>query len=183
MSIKNNTMHNQEFLNEYFGNHWAPSTTAYRSSSYEAIASKIKPHERLVDVGCGFNPFKTLVKNVVGIDPAMEQADFKCTIEEFEPNMQFDVATCLGSINFGDEEVIARQIKKVAMLMMPNSRIYWRLNPGRQDHADPLCQQIDFFPWTFEKLEEFATQYGYKQTNCEEETDDKVVRLYAEWHR
>jgi len=183
LSMKNNAMHDQKFLNEYFGKHWAPSVTAYKNSSYETIAGKIKDDEWLLDAGCGFNPFKKLVKNVVGIDPAMDQADYKVTIEDYTPDRQFDVATCLGSINFGDESVVSRQIEKVVSCLKPASRIYWRLNPGRKDHADPLCEKVDFFPWDFDKLRAFADQHGFKQTNCEYETDGKVIRLYAEWHR
>jgi hypothetical protein len=93
------------------------------------------------------------------------------------------VATCLGSINFGSEEVIARQIDKVVSCLKPTSRIYWRLNPGRKDHDSELCNRIPFFPWTFEKLKEFADKYGFNQSNIEYETDGKVIRLYAEWHR
>jgi hypothetical protein len=176
-------MHDQKFLNEYFSKHWKPSTTAYRNSSYEAIASKIKDDEWLLDAGCGFNPFKKLVKNVVGVDPAMDEADFKMPIEDFTSDKKFDVATCLGSINFGDESVIDRQISKVVSCLKEQSRIYWRLNPGRKDHEDPLCNQVDFFPWTLDKLREFAVKHGYTQTDGEEETDGKVIRLYAEWHR
>ena len=176
-------MHDQQYLNDYFRNHWKPSIDAYKFSAYEVIASKIMPHEWLLDVGCGANPFKDLVKNVVGIDPARDEADFTVTIEEFYASKKFDVATCLGSLNFGNDAIISRQINKVVECLKPTSRIYWRLNPGRRDHASEKCQGIPFYPWSHRRLQDFAALHNYHQVNEQTETNGQVVRLYAEWHR
>ena len=175
--------HDQEYLNDYFRNHWKPSVDAYQHSSYNTIAAQIKPHEWLLDVGCGHNPFKTLVKNVVGVDPAMSAADTVCTIEDFQPEKLFDVATCLGSINFGTESVISAQIDKVVSCLKPRARIFWRLNPGRRDHASEKCQGIPFYPWSHRLLQSYAEKHDFHQTNERTETNNKVVRLYAEWYR
>lgn len=176
-------MHDQNFLNEYFRNHWRPSLDAYMYSAYDVIAKKIQSHEWLLDVGCGDNPFKQFLRNVTGVDPANDAADVVSTIEDFYPTRRFDVATCLGSINFGTEEIVSGQIGKVVSCLKPRSRIYWRLNPGRKDHASEICQGIPFFPWTFEKLQSFAERYDYRQSNQQTESNGRVVRLYAEWHR
>ena len=175
--------HDQQYLNDYFRNYWKPSVDAYQYSGYDMIAAKIRPHEWLLDVGCGHNPFKGLVKNVIGIDPAMDEADIVCTIEDFRPTKLFDVATCLGSINFGTEEVITQQIDKVVSCLKSNSRIYWRLNPGRRDHASEKCQGIPFFPWSHKTLQDYAERYDFRQINPQTETNGRVVRLYAEWIR
>ena len=175
--------HDQEYLNDYFRHHWQPSTDAYNYSAYDTIAKKILPHEWLLDVGCGANPFKGLVKNVVGIDPARDEADFRVTIEEFHATKKFDVAVCLGSLNFGDDAVISRQIQKVVDCLKPTARIYWRLNPGRRDHASEKCQGIPFYPWNHRRLQDFAALHDFHQYNEQEETNGRVVRLYAEWHR
>ena len=175
--------HDQDYLNDYFRNHWKPSLDAYTYSGYELIAAKILPNEYLLDVGCGYNPFKKLVNNCIGIDPAMDEADVRVTIEDFYATRRFDVATCLGSINFGDDAVISRQINKIVTCMKPASRIYWRLNPGRRDHASERCQGIPFYPWSFERLQTFAELHNYRQVNPQTESNGRVVRLYAEWHR
>lgn len=175
-------MHNQEQLNEYFSKHWKPGHSR-GLTSHARLATLISNDEWILDAGCGANPFKDLGKQVVGIDPAFDQADIKCTIEEYIPDRQFDVATCLGSINFGDEEVITRQIDKVVSCLKPTSRIYWRLNPGRHDHDNTECEDVPFFPWTFEKLREFADKHNYKQTVEEIDEHPTRPRLYAEWHR
>lgn len=156
---------------------------AYTYSAYSTLAQKVQPNEWVLDVGCGANPFKQLLPNVVGIDPARDEADVKIAIEEFKTDQLFDVAMCLGSINFGDRSDIEPAIQRVVDLLKPTSRIYWRLNPGRQDHACGDCERIKFFPWTHDILREFADRHGYTQTNEQQETNGRVVRLYAEWHR
>ena len=57
-------MHDQQYLNDYFSNHWKPSQDAYTYSVYEVIAKKIQPYECLLDFG---------------VDPAMDEADFQFT--------------------------------------------------------------------------------------------------------
>ena len=176
-------MHDQSFLNFYFSQHWSPSISAHTYSGYQAIAAKIAPTESVLDVGCGTNPFKNLLANVTGIDPAFDEADIKCTIEDFHPAKLYDVALCLGSINFGDDHVIHRQVAKIVDCLKPCARIYWRLNPGRQDHSNELCRQIDFYPWSHDKLRDLAHYHGFEQTNEQTEGNDRVQRLYAEWRR
>jgi hypothetical protein len=174
--------HDQELLNEYFSKIWIPGA-GRGITSPETIVKKIKPEEWLLDVGCGKNPFKNLHIKTIGIDPAFDEADYKCTIEEFSNPFKFDVATCLGSINFGSIAIIEQQIDKVVSLLQPKSRIYWRLNPGRKDHGNEECNHVPFFPWTFEILNEFAVKHNYKQEN--ETVDEHATRprLYAEWIR
>jgi hypothetical protein len=174
--------HDQEFLNHYFSTIWVPKNNSI--SDPDTIVKCIKEEEWLLDVGCGRNPFKKLHANTIGVDPAFDEADFKSTIESFEfSQFQFDVATCLGSINFGTKDIIDNQIKKVVSLLKPTARIYWRLNPGRHDHNNQQCYSIPFFNWDFETLLEFANKYGFDQVNEQEEKQTDKLRLYAEWKR
>jgi hypothetical protein len=83
----------------------------------------------------------------------------------------------------GITQPVAEQINKVVSCLKPTSRIYWRLNPGRYDHDNEECQNIPFFPWTFEKLREFADKHNYKQTVEKIDEHPTKPRLYAEWHR
>lgn len=173
----------QNFLNTYFRHNWKPSIDAYQWSSYKTIASKIRDTEWLLDVGCGHNPFKDLVKNVVGIDPARDEADHTVSIEDYSPNRLFDVATCLGSINFGTEQRILAQIEKVVSCLKEDAIIYWRSNPGRKDHYHVDCNSIDFFPWSFELHKRYAKKFGLVCVNEQIESNGKVERLYCEWRR
>jgi len=174
-------MHNQKFLNSYFTNTWQSTTADYVYSGY-AILEQISNDDLVIDVGCGTNPFKGEIKNLIGIDPTNIGADVVTTIENFTSHRKFDVALCLGSINFGTEQIIAKQIEKVNNLLLPNARIFWRLNPGTT-HDHPDADEIDFYPWSFEKLAEYAEVYGFNQINCAIDSNGVHTRLYAEWHR
>jgi len=175
-------MHNQKFLNNYFTDTWSSRTTDYIYSGY-AILDKLSNSDKVLDVGCGTNPFKGKIKNLIGIDPTDHGADIVTTIEDFTPLTKFDVALCLGSINFGSEHIIANQIEKINNLLLPTAKVFWRLNPGIQDHNNPECEDIEFYPWTFERLADYATKYGFNQIECAMDSNGEHVRLYAEWHR
>ena len=170
---------NQQLLNNYFSQHWRGHLNLYQYSGL-SLAKKIKPDEWVLDVGCGINPFKPMIANLVGIDPAFGQADYQITIEDFVTEQRFDVALCLGSINFGDEETIKNQIKCVVNLLNPTARIYWRVNPGRKDHGNKECQAIDFFPWSPQLLAEYADEFGFEAIEIKQDLNN---RLYCEWAR
>lgn len=170
---------NQQLLNNYFSQHWRGHLNLYRYSGL-SLAKKIKPDEWVLDVGCGINPFKPMIANLVGIDPAFVQADYQTTIEDFKTEQRFDVALCLGSINFGSEETIKNQIKCVVNLLNPAARIYWRVNPGRQDHGNKECLAIDFFAWNIERLVKYADEFGFRLVDFRHDLNN---RLYAEWTR
>ena len=170
---------NQQDLNNYFSNHWRGHLNLYQYSGL-SLAKKIKSTEWVLDVGCGINPFKQLIVNLVGIDPAFEQADHQVSIEEFQTDQRFDVAFCLGSINFGNENVILNQIHCVNKLLNPTARIYWRVNPGLKDHGNKECQKIDFFPWSKQLLYEYAEKFQFEVKDYKQDLNN---RIYCEWAR
>lgn len=163
-------------LNNYFANTWKSNLDQYQYSGW-ALVDKIQPGESVIDVGCGYNEFRGRIPNLVGIGPANAQADYRISVEGFQSAEKFDVAFCLGSINFGDEETILNQINHVVRLLKPISRIYWRCNPGVADHGNEECKSIDFYPWTIEKHVEFADLFKFRLiTACWDNN-----RIYAEW--
>jgi hypothetical protein len=175
-------MHDQDFLNSYFADKWDPTIESYQYSGF-AIVRKIKQDDWVLDVGCGSNPFKGKIENLVGIDPANPAADIQTTLEDYQPERQFDVALCLGSINFGTQDIITKQIEKLNSCLADNARVFWRLNPGLADHAHDDCNKIQFFPWTLEILWEYACKHGFCQANAKWDTNGQHNRLYAEWYR
>jgi 2-polyprenyl-3-methyl-5-hydroxy-6-metoxy-1,4-benzoquinol methylase len=170
---------NQQDLNYYFSTHWRGQFNQYLHSGLN-LTKKIRPEEWVLDVGCGANIFKSLIANLVGIDPAFDQADVITTIEDFKTDRQFDVAFCLGSINFGTEETIKNQIKCVVNLLKPQSRIYWRCNPGLKDHGNKECYEINFFPWSPLLLKQYAQEFGFDVVDIKEDFNN---RIYCEWVR
>lgn len=170
----------QAYLNNYFANTWTGSAVKFNESGL-ALADQVNANEWVLDVGCGRNPFKGIIPNLVGVDPAFDEADVKCTITDYKPDRKFDVAFCLGSINFGTLADIAQQIEKVIDCLQPSARIYWRCNPGLQDHDNAECAAINFFPWTVELHQALATHYGFSLREVKHETVKN--RIYAEWVR
>jgi len=169
----------QEELNDYFSTTWRSNLDQYKYSGW-ALIEKIQLNELVLDVGCGFNEFKNKIPNLIGIDPANARADFKVSIEHFRNDIKFDVAFCLGSINFGNEINILNQIACVVDCLKPAARIYWRCNPGLADHNNDECKNIEFYHWTIEKHIEFANLFGFRISVVKWDTNN---RIYAEWTR
>lgn len=170
---------NQSQLNEYFATKWKSNLDQYLYSGWNLV-NKVTENEWILDVGCGPNPFKGKIKNLIGIDPAFEEADFKVSIEEFKTDQKFDVAFCLGSINFGDRDKIITQIKLIVNLLNPTARIYWRCNPGLFDHQNEDCKKILFYNWSIQDHLELSKYFGFK---CIETKIDTNNRIYAEWRK
>jgi len=145
-------------------NSWVLHGLACLLRNRPKLADKPQPREALV---------KTLAT-------AYDEADHNVTIEEFTTDDKFDVAFCLGSINFGSFDTIIAQIDRVVNLLKPNARIYWRSNPGQNDHPHEDCNKIDFFPWTFDKHRKFAEMFGFEVTDLKWDNCD---RIYAVWER
>ena len=165
-------------LNNYFANTWKSSLDQYKYSGFNLI-SKILPNESVIDVGCGFNEFRGRIPNLIGIDPANAQADYRLSIEGFQSAEKFNVAFCLGSINFGDESTIVNQISAVIKLLKPTARIYWRCNPGLADHGNEACKDIEFYPWSIDEHVKLSELFGFRLMTCCWDND----RIYAEWSR
>ena len=165
------------YLHNYFANEWKPNVDNFIYSGWKILDS-IKDHETVLDIGCGYNLFKPhLQDRLYGIDPANDNADEVVSIEDFTSDKKFDVILCLGSINFGPIETIEKQINKLVTFNKEKGRIYWRQNPGQQDHPHEGCKKIDFFKWTFDLNYYFANKYNYRVTECK--WDKK--RIYSLW--
>ena len=127
-------------MDSYFNGIWKDTNYEYLEHSGYSLVDYVNDQKpsSVLDVGCGHNPFKGAIKNLVAIDPAFPQADINTTIEDFESDRKFDVAFCLGSINFGSEDLISKQVENLVLHMKEKSTIFWRLNPGNADHFGKL---------------------------------------------
>jgi len=131
----------------------------------------------VVHVGCANNPFKGMIANLVGVDPVNSAADQVMTMEQFAysfKSQKFDVAFCLGSINYGTDADIQRQIATVIdVLKKRDSRIYWRCFAGGTDQAGN-----PYYPWTFDKHVEFAELFNFSVVEMYPDANNSI---YAEW--
>ncbi len=171
----------QQALNHYFATHWQNKSRHHYRFTGPELALRVQPGERVIDVGCGLNQFRGVIPNLVGVDPAFDQADYRLTIEQFAQEYRgpgFDVAFCLGSINFGTVDDIVRGIVSVRRIMSDRHRIYWRCNPGRHDHGLVEFEQIPVFPWSWDWHHKLSDQLGYRLAQLEWDNHD---RIFAEW--
>jgi hypothetical protein len=147
-----------------------------------ALLKKIKSTETVIDIGCGSNQFKKHLPNLIGIDPAFPEADYQLTLEDFAQNFdsKFNVALCLGSINFGNKDYIESQVSLITNLLEPEGRIYWRCNPGLKDHGTEECKYIEFYPWSFEEHIRLTDVFNFTLAEIRWDTGN---RIFAEWRK
>lgn len=175
---------NQQELNNYFGTAWRQRHRGLEEFQYSGygLVEKIQEGERVIDVGCGMNLFKPLIPNLIGIDPAFPEADYQLSLEDYVSQnnvIRFNVAFCLGSINFGSQEDIEHQISLLTkILRTKDSRIYWRCNPGQRDHGNQECETVPFYDWSFDEHLRLSKMFGYEIVEL---VWDSRNRIYAEW--
>lgn len=142
---------NKELLREYFEEHWPKQRIADWMDLYrwtgKRLIDEVEDHEHVLDVGCGSNPFKGKIKNLHGIDITDIGCDEVVAIEDFETEKKYDVAFVLGSINFGDWNLINKQVRSLVNALKPKSRIYWRCNAGQPHENSGFGKQLPFWRW------------------------------------
>ena len=134
-------------LKNYFSKVWQPETKKFKYSGLAIIdeVNAMNP-DNVIDIGCGYNEFKGKIKNLIGIDPYNDRADIDVHTLDYKPDIQFDVAICLGSINFGSSDKILAELENVVNMVKSGGMLYFRVNPGIQ-HDKPEAKWINFYDW------------------------------------
>jgi hypothetical protein len=166
----------QKYLSKFFGEIWRPRTDEYSYTGWE-LADEVnkKNPQSVLDVGCGYHPFKGRIQNLVGIDPYNNAADYMVDILDYKvAPASHDAIICLGSINFNSKDEIEQRFGRCVELLKSGGQMYFRANPGLPHKKGPY---VDIFPWSFEIVNEFAVKYNlHLDTFKREETDPP--RLY-----
>ena len=161
-------MSNNNYIQEYFTNSTDPNKTGYWKPQYfenseaweefEEIISKISDDERVLDVGCGYHPFKGKIKNLLGIDKFNTEADIVVDLMDFDAVPEsYDVVIALGSTNLFGFELIEQQIEKVVSWCKPGGRIFMRVNPQIDKVTSPKeCA----YSWTTDDIEYFTKKHN-----------------------
>lgn len=158
------------YLSWFFGEVWKPRTEQYQWTGYR-IAEEIcraNPN-KVLDVGCGYNPFKGRIPNLVGIDPYNNCADFMVDILDYrvEP-ASFDHVIALGSINFNSREDIELRFAATVNLLAPNGHLWMRCNPGHTHKNGPW---VEIFPWSFDVAYELAKKFDLTLETLKQDQD------------
>jgi hypothetical protein len=94
------------YIQRFFGEIWRPRTDDYSHTGWQLAeeVNKLNP-KNVLDVGCGYHPFKGRIQNIVGIDPYNNAADYQVDIRDYKVKPEsHDVIIALGSINFNSKD-------------------------------------------------------------------------------
>lgn len=75
----------ERYTHRFFSEIWRPRTGEYDHSGWALVeeVNKLNP-EKVLDVGCGYHPFKDRIHNIVGIDPYNDAADYEVDILDYK---------------------------------------------------------------------------------------------------
>ena len=165
----------ERYIHRFFGEIWKPRTNDYDYTGWQ-LADEINaldPHS-VLDVGCGYHPFKGRIHNLVGIDPYNNCADYMVDILDYVGS--HDVVIALGSINFNSRDEIESRFAKCVNLLSQGGRFYLRANPGITHKTGPY---VDIFGWTFEVVKEFETKYNLRLDTFKKDANDRLYFVYT----
>ena len=159
---------------DYFYKHvWQSNIHLFKHSG-ENLVKEINKHKPkfVIDAGCALNFFKGKIPNLVGYDPVFKEADIICGHFDapFKPECA-DVILALGSINFGDEDLINKQFKEMLRVSKPGAIIYFRVMP--EHNLNP------YYPWTIEKVIQKTLEFNLSYIQ-EPKFIDRRRRSYLE---
>jgi SAM-dependent methyltransferase len=166
----------ERYILRFFGEIWKPRTGDYDYTGWGLIeeVNALNP-KRVLDVGCGYHPFKGRINNLVGIDPYNNCADYEVDILEYKVKHQYDVILALGSINFNSRDEIEARFEHCVNLLAPEGRFYLRANPGITHKTGPY---VEIFPWSFEVVNEFAEKYNLKLLEFKKDGNERLYFVY-----
>ena len=164
----------ERYINRFFSEIWKPRTGDYDYTGWELADEINKQNPRSVlDVGCGYHPFKGRINNLLGIDPYNNCADYMVDILDYVG--RHDVIIALGSINFNSRDEIESRFKRCVDILDAGGRFYLRANPGVTHKTGPY---VDIFPWTFEVVKEFAEKYNLRLLEFKKDANDRLYFVY-----
>jgi hypothetical protein len=170
------------YSRRFFGEIWMPRTDEYVYTGWK-LAEEITEQNpiKVLDVGCGYHPFKGRIPNIIGIDPYNSQADYQVDILEYRVKPEsHDHIIALGSINFNSRADIEARFGHCVDLLIPGGKFYLRANPGNTHKTGPY---VDIFPWSFEIVHEFAEQFDLRLLTFKCDSLDRLYFVYEKLSR
>lgn len=168
----------ERYILRFFSEIWKPRTGDYEHTGWELVdeINKLNP-EKVLDVGCGYHPFKGRINNLIGIDPYNNCADYEVDILEYKVKLEsHDVILALGSINFNSKDKIESRFSHCVDLLRKGGKFYLRANPGITHKTGPY---VEIFNWTFEIVNEFAEKYNLTLDTFKKDSNDRLYFVYT----
>jgi len=129
----------ERYTHRFFAEIWKPRTGDYEHTGWELAdeVNKLNP-EKVLDVGCGYHPFKGRIHNLIGIDPYNNCADYEVDILDYKVKPEsYDVIIALGSINFNSRDEIESRFAHCVTLLKSGGGFFLRANPGITHKTGP----------------------------------------------
>ena len=170
--------YDEKYSNRFFGEIWQPRTNDYNFTGWQLVEEINKQNPKAVlDVGCGYHPFKNRIPNLTGIDPYNHAAEYQVDILEYKVKPEsYDHIIALGSINFNSKEDIEARFSHCVNLLQKGGKFYLRANPGITHKTGPY---VDIFPWSFEVVNEFAEKYSLNLETFQKDANDRLYFAYT----
>ena len=168
----------ERYTHRFFAEIWKPRTGDYEHTGWSLVdeINALEPRS-VLDVGCGYHPFKGRIQNLVGIDPYNNCADYEVDILDYKVKPEsHDVIIALGSINFNSRSDIQQRFSHCVDLLKRGGKFYLRANPGITHKTGPY---VEIFPWCFEVVNEFAETYNLKLNTFKRDANDRLYFVYT----
>ena len=168
----------ERYILRFFSEIWKPRTGDYEHTGWELAEeiNKLNP-KNVLDVGCGYHPFKGRIQNLVGIDPYNNCADYEVDILDYKIKPgSHDVIIALGSINFNSRDEIEARFAHCVDLLAVGGKFFLRANPGVTHKTGPY---VEIFNWTFEVVNEFAEKYNLKLETFKRDANERLYFVYT----
>ena len=168
----------ERYTHRFFSEIWKPRTGDYEHTGWELAdeINKLNP-EKVLDVGCGYHPFKGRIHNLIGIDPYNNCADYEVDILDYKvKHSSYDVIIALGSINFNSKDEIEARFSHCVDLLKTSGKFFLRANPGLTHKTGPY---VEIFHWTFEVVNDFAEKYNLKLDTFKRDANDRLYFVYT----
>lgn len=168
----------RRYLTRFFGEIWKPRTDTFNYTGWQLAdeINKLNPRS-VLDVGCGYHPYKGRIQNIVGIDPFNNCADYQVDILDYRvPPGSHDVIMALGSINFNSRDEIDQRFAHCVSLLAPGGKFYLRANPGLQHATGPY---VDVFEWTFEVVKQLELAHSLRLDTFKQDNNGRLYFVYS----
>ena len=168
----------ERYILRFFSEIWKPRTGDYEHTGWELAeeVNKLNP-KNVLDVGCGYHPFKGRIQNLIGIDPYNNCADYEVDILDYKVKPgSHDVIIALGSINFNSRDEIDARFAHCVNLLEVGGKFFLRANPGVTHKTGPY---VEIFNWTFEVVNEFAEKYNLKLETFKRDANERLYFVYT----
>jgi SAM-dependent methyltransferase len=168
----------ERYTHRFFAEMWKPRTSDYDYTGWTLVdeVNALKP-DSVLDVGCGYHPFKGRIQNLIGIDPYNNCADYEVDILDYKVRPDsHDAILALGSINFNSRDEIEQRFAHCVRLLKTGGKFYLRANPGITHRSGPY---VDVFEWSFEVVNQFAETYKLRLETFKQDTNDRLYFVYT----